>query len=147
VKRVSFSDTAMEAFVVEALAMAIVHHKSQRSPHHHVLGSEPQDGVGARECVMNHVEHMVSCWASLPDGHDCSTGEPVSDDTIINHALKTYKGSASSEALSFRKLSLRVRWRAAYSVRSTSYFKYTHLRPDQVNGRGRQSVWRSRTHR
>ena len=77
---------------------------------------------------------MVSCWASLPDGHNCSADEPVSDDAIINYALQTYKGSASSEALSFRKLSLRVRWRAAHSVRSTSYFIFTHLRPGQING-------------
>lgn len=76
---------------------------------------------------VNRVEHVVSCWASLPDGHYCSTDEPVSDNAIINHAFKTYKGSASYKALSFRKLSLRVRWRAAHSVRSTSYFSLTRI--------------------
>lgn len=29
---------------------------------------------------------------------------------------------------------MRVRWRAAHSVRSTSYFILTRLRPGQING-------------
>jgi hypothetical protein len=66
-------------------------------------------------------ERMTETGHMFPAGRSFlvnRTDEHVNDVSFhIDHAHQTYKGSTSYEALSFRILSLHVRWRAAHDVR------------------------------